>query len=756
MKPTSTYRLQITPDFRLQDAAALVDYLDELGVGALYLSPILTSTTGSGHGYDVTDPTTIDPQRGGEEGWRELVTATRAKGLGIVVDIVPNHLGIAHAWENPAWWSVLEHGQESPYASWFDVDWAAGPIAVPVLGGADDVEHLSLNDDATELSFYEHRFPVAPGTAQPGDSPRQVHDRQHYRLVPGVEGNELLTYRRFFAVATLAGVRIEDPEVLRATHERVFRMVAEDGIEGLRVDHPDGLVDPKEYFERLAEACPEAWIVAEKILEHGEPMPDWPVAGTTGYDAMTEVNQVFVDPSAEDFFTTDYQRRTGDELDVEQHVLAGKTWMAKEMFGAETRRLISLLDLGGVSPERIAEGLHQLAARMEVYRTYLPDDDAALTAALANTRHDVTALAPVLDVLEPQLLDVNLEAARRFQQFTGAVMAKGVEDTAWYRANRFVALNEVGGHPSSFGIEPRDFHRAMDRRERELPESMTSLATHDTKRGEDVRARLAALSELREPWTAFLDAFTEHTSIPEPTFAHLLAQTLAGTGPIETRQRLHDYAVKAMREAGLATSWMAPDEDFEGAVHAAVETSYDHPAIRGSWDELTAALDAPARSNSLAQKLVQLTMPGIPDVYQGTEVWDDSLVDPDNRRPVDYPGLRDLLTRRPADAQDPAAKQAVVRTVLRLRRERPELFAGYRPVVASGMAAQHLLGFERSGLLTLATRLPLRLEQEGGWQDSTLALDGSWVDQVTGVTHQGATRLSEVFARFPVALLVRA
>ncbi|MEL4358189.1 MULTISPECIES: malto-oligosyltrehalose synthase [unclassified Luteococcus] len=755
MKPTSTYRLQITPDFTLQDAAGVVDYLDELGVGALYLSPILASTTGSGHGYDVTDPAVIDPQRGGEQGWRELVAAARAKGLGIVVDIVPNHLGIAHAWENPAWWSTLRDGQSSSQARWFDVDWAAGPISVPVLGSADDVDRLTLSDDLTELSFYEHRFPVAPGTAHAGDTPRQVHDRQHYRLVPGAEGNEQLTYRRFFAVATLAGVRIEDEEVFRATHERIVRMVSEDGIDGLRVDHPDGLVDPKQYFERLAEACPDAWIVAEKILEHGEDLPDWPVAGTTGYDAMTEVNQVFVDPAAEDFFTDDYQRRTGDELDVAQHILRGKQWMAREMFGAETRRLLSLLDLGGLAPEQVAEAMHQLAARMGVYRTYLPDDDAALTASLADTRHDRTDLSAALDVLEPQLLDVGQEAARRFQQFTGAVMAKGVEDTAWYRANRFVALNEVGGHPASFGTDPDAFHKAMDRRERELPDSMTSLATHDTKRGEDVRARLAALSELRKPWIAFLDAFSADTAVPEPTFAHLLAQTLAGTGPVEDRQRLHDYAEKAMREAGLATSWMSPDAAFEQAVHDAIESAYESASIRPRWDALTAALDGPARSNSLAQKAVQLTMPGIPDVYQGTEVWDDSLVDPDNRRPVDHQRLRALLTSEPADAQDPAAKQHLVRTVLRLRRERPELFVGYRPVRATGLASDHLLGFERSGLISLATRLPVGLAEQGGWQDTTVDLDGQWTDQLTGAVFTGSILVSELLASYPVVLLTR-
>lgn len=757
MKPTSTYRLQITPDFRLQDAARVLDYLADLGVGAVYLSPVLTSTAGSNHGYDVTDPTTVDEQRGGEEGWRELVATARDKGLGIVMDIVPNHLGIAHAWENPAWWSVLAEGPASPHAAWFDIDWSADRIALPVLGNADDLDRLELSEDGRELSFYEHRFPVARGTAGAGGDPRVVHDRQHYRLVPGVDGNDLLTHRRFFTVSTLAGVRVEDQQVFEATHERIARMVREDGIDGLRVDHPDGLVDPKQYFERLHQLAPEAWIVAEKILEHGEELPEWQVDGTTGYDAMTEVNQLFVDPSAEEFFTTDYQRRTGDELDVEQHVLAGKLEVARTLFGAETRRLLALLDAGDVDPELLRDALHELAARMPVYRTYLPEHDEALTEALATTRHDAPDLGPALDVLEGQLLDVDREAARRFQQLSGAVMAKGVEDTAWYRANRFVALNEVGGHPASFGTGLNTFHAAMQRREQRMPESMTALSTHDTKRGEDVRARLAALSELRGPWTRFADTFGRHTAIPEPTFAHLLAQTLAGTGPVAAPERLHQYAEKAMREAGLATSWMEPDAAFEARVHEAIETAHSHPEIRGAWDELTSALDSPARSNSLSQKLVQLVMPGIPDIYQGTEVWEDSLVDPDNRRPVDHEHLRGLLARHISDWEDPAFKQHLVAAVLRLRRDRPESFTGYRPVDADGPAAGHLVAFERDRVLACATRLPASLAQAGGWRDTELVLDGSWGDALRPdpATFSGRVLLRELLDHAPVALLVR-
>ncbi|WP_394274830.1 malto-oligosyltrehalose synthase [Luteococcus sp.] len=754
MRPASTYRLQITPDFTLTDAAGLVDQLDELGVGALYLAPLLTSTTGSQHGYDVTDPTSLDPQRGGEEGWRQLVEAARAKGLGIVLDIVPNHLGIAKAWENPAWWSVLAEGEDSPYARWFDVDWSAGPISVPVLGSWEDLDGLSLSDDLQELSFYEHRFPVAEGTAQPGDSPREVHDRQHYRLVPGALGNDLLTYRRFFAVATLAGVRMEDPEVFEATHSRIAQMVAEGQLDGIRVDHPDGLRDPKGYFDQLAALAPEAWIVAEKILEHGEELPDWKVSGTSGYDAMTEVGLLLVDPAAEDAFTSDYQRRTGDELTVEQHILQGKQWMATEMFGAETRRLLSLLDHGDFSDEELAKGLHQVSARMAVYRSYLPDDERALLDALAATRSDMPELEPVLAHLEPQLRDTGREAAWRFQQFTGAVMAKGVEDTAWYRANRFVALNEVGGHPSSFGCTLDGFHEAMQRREQRLPHSMTSLSTHDTKRGEDVRARLSVLSEIEQDWTRFADIFAARTDIAEPTFAHLLAQTLAGIGPVEP-QRIHDYATKAMREAGLATSWMNPDQDFEDSVHRAIDLAYDDTELSEAWHALQARIARPGHSNSLTQKLVQLTMPGIPDVYQGTEIWDDSLVDPDNRRAVHHDEIVALMSAQTSDWTDPAFKLRVVRTVLRLRRERPELFEGYRPLVASGAAADHLVAFERSGVATFATRLPVGLERDGGWGETTINLDGRWIDQLDARTHEGVVRVADLLAHSPVALLVR-
>jgi len=759
--PSSTYRLQIRPELTLDDAADLVDYLVDLGVGAVYLSPILTSTTGSDHGYDVTDPTRIDPARGGEDGWTHLVGAARAAGLPVVVDIVPNHLGISIPAENPAWWSVLEHGAGSPYASWFDIDWTRAPILVPILGPDAGPDDLSITGDATQgyrLHYYEHEFPLAPGTYSPGDPLAEVLERQHYRLASYTTANTDINYRRFFAVTTLAGLRVEDVEVYRATHERVLAWVRDGQVNGLRIDHPDGLVDPVEYLERLRADAPEAWIIVEKILEHGEELPDWPVEGTSGYDAMTEVNQVFVDPAAEQELTALYRKLTGDERSIEEHIVAGKQMAATELLISEARRLVRLA--GETLPELDEADAHdalvETAAHLEVYRSYLPVGAERLDTALAAAGAADPSLGDALEALSPRLYDPEDELARRFQQFSGAVMAKGVEDTAYYRYSRFIALNEVGGHPAQVGTEPAEFHAQQARRLETAAESMTSLSTHDTKRGEDVRARLAVLAELGEPWRRFATTFVEGSGIESKPFAYLLAQTFAGAGMIE-RDRMHAYAEKAMREANDGTGWADENADFEAAVHACVDAWYDDPGLQRAWADLLEQIEAPGWSNSLGAKLVQLTMPGVPDVYQGTELWDDSLVDPDNRRPVDVE-LRRLLAAaptRPAVDASGAAKLWVTRTALRLRRDRPELFTSYTPVQAEGAQAHHALAFDRGGALTVATRLPVQLA-ESGWGDTVLPLDGTWRDELTGTQHTGQVALAELLATYPVALLTRA
>jgi (1->4)-alpha-D-glucan 1-alpha-D-glucosylmutase len=748
--PSSTYRLQINHELTLAKAADLTGYLSELGVGAVYLSPVLQSTIGSDHGYDTTDPTRVDRDRGGEEGLNRLFAAATGAGLGVVIDIVPNHLGIAVPVENPAWWDVLRLGPASPYAGWFDIDWTRDRIVVPILG--EDDPPLTIEDG--ELRYFEHRFPLAPQTWTEGDDPGLVHSRQHYELVHHLRGNTELNYRRFFAVTTLAGLRVEDSPVLDATHVLVRDWVAA-GLTGLRIDHPDGLVDPKEYLQRLRAIAPDQWITVEKILEPGEELPDgWPVAGTTGYDAMREACGVFIDGAAEGTLTELYQRLTGDRLSIAEHIEVGKRMVVTELLPAEIRRMATLV------PEVADAGpaLAEVAIAFAVYRSYLPEGAADLDRALELARTRRPELADALSQLSPRLHDHTDELARRMQQLSGATMAKGVEDTAFYRYARFIALNEVGGDPGRFGVPLEEFHALQLARQAEQPHSMTSLSTPDTKRGEDIRARLAVLAELPDRWAVFAEQFSAATAVPSATFSYFLAQTLAGAGPIE-RGRMHAYAEKAMREASQETTWTAPDDAFETAVHAAVDLAYDDGELRGAWDELEEVLTGPGWSNSLGQKLIQLTMPGVPDVYQGTELWEDSLVDPDNRRPLDFDVRRAMLVR----SADPelaleatgSAKLRVTQQALLARREHPGLFLGYAPLKATGVRAPHLIAFDRGGAITLATRLPVALKAAGGWGDTAVTLPEELRDAISGRRFSGDVAVADVLRDLPVALLLR-
>jgi (1->4)-alpha-D-glucan 1-alpha-D-glucosylmutase len=398
-----------------------------------------------------------------------------------------------------------------------------------------------------------------------------------------------------------------------------------------------------------------------------------------------------------------------------------------------------------------------------VYRSYLPVGTEHLTRALAAAERDRPDLTATIETLRPRLFHPDDELAVRFQQYTGAVMAKGVEDTAFYRYSRFTALNEVGGDPGRFGVPVADFHAASAARQDRWPDGMTALSTHDTKRSEDVRARLAVLSELPGEWAGAVRRWTARAPLPDPSLAHLLWQAVVGAWPIE-RERLHAYAEKAAREASTSTSWADPDEDFERAMHALVDAGYDDPSLNADIAAFVESIVEAGWSNSLGQKLVQLTMPGVPDVYQGTELWDFSLVDPDNRRPVDFAARRDLLARLDDGWQPPvdaggAAKLLVTSRALRLRRQHPELFSGYRPVTAEGPAAGHVVAFDRGsddrrGAVTVATRLPLGLRRGGGWGDTRLPLPGEVTDVLTGRRFAGAAvPLADLLDRYPVALL---
>ncbi len=639
--PISTYRLQLGPHCRFDDAAALVPYLASLGVGALYTSPLLAAMPGSEHGYDVADPGRVAEVLGGEAGRKRLVGALREHGLALVVDIVPNHVGVADARANPAWWGLLTHGPDSGYASWFDI--TGWPLRIPVL--ADDpaaVDQLRIEDGV--LRYHERAFPLAPGTGEL-ESVRAVHEAQHYRLV---SWRADLSYRRFFAVSDLAGVRVEDPEVFAETHGEVLRWVAEGDVDGLRVDHPDGMADPTGYTHRLREHAPDVWLVVEKILEPGERLPaGWPVSGTTGYDALAEVDGVLVDPAAEPAFTELDAALTGLVTSWPNLAHDCKLEIATGMLGPELRRLAAL------APELrdAATPLAELLACFGVYRSYLhpelPSHVEHLDAALEVARERRPDLRSAFDALSTRLHDPFDELAVRLQQTSGAVMAKAVEDTAYYRWTRFVAANEVGGDPARFGLGVDAFHAAQAHREQVTPHGMTTLSTHDTKRAVDVRARLAVLAELPSRWASVVDelgalAATVGAPVPDPSLGHLLWQTVAGAWPI-SRERLHGYLTKAIREAGTRTTWTEPDVAFEAAMHTVADACYDDPALRGAVDALVSDITPYGWSNSLSATLLQLAMPGVPDVYQGCELWDFSLVDPDNRRPVDFAARRELL-----------------------------------------------------------------------------------------------------------------
>ncbi|MDR7157546.1 malto-oligosyltrehalose synthase [Arthrobacter sp. BE255] len=762
--PASTYRLQIRPGFTLFDAAAKVPYLKSLGADWVYLSPILTAEQGSDHGYDVTDPSAIDPERGGPDGLLALSKAAREHGMGVLVDIVPNHVGVASPAQNPWWWSLLAEGQDSRYTDAFDVDWdfGGGRIRLPVLGSDDDVDQLEVKDG--ELRYYDHRFPLAAGSYSEGDSPRAVHDRQHYELVSWRRADSELNYRRFFAVNTLAGIRVEVPKVFQEAHAEVGRWFLEGLVDGLRVDHPDGLADPAGYLRWLKDLSGGAYVLVEKILEPGEVLPgEFACEGTTGYDALAEVDRVLVDPAGEaGLDALDAQLRgTGSPADYAEMIRGTKRMIADGILRSEVLRLARLVPAShGLSEEGAADAIAEIIAAFPVYRSYLPVGADVLKEACESAAARRPDLEVAVGTLLPLLLDPGTAIAVRFQQTSGMVMAKGVEDTAFYRYTRLGTLTEVGAEPTEFSVAPEQFHHRMRRRLAELPESMTTLSTHDTKRSEDARARISVISELPGDWTATLGALQELAPVPDGPFANLLWQAVVGAWPA-SRERLQGYAQKAAREAGNSTTWTDPDEEFEATVRAAVDAAFDDARVTAVIEDFVARTQSFAASNSLAAKLIQLTMPGVPDVYQGTEFWDRSLTDPDNRRPVDFTRREEELARLDGGllpgAGTEASKLLVTSRALRLRRDKPGLFDSYNPVVASGSAAGHLLAFDRGGALTLATRLPAGLEAGGGWRDTAVELPGSLRDELTGNSFgPGTVSVAEILGTYPVALLVPA
>jgi (1->4)-alpha-D-glucan 1-alpha-D-glucosylmutase len=750
--PISTYRVQVRAEFDLFATAGIVDYLHALGVDWIYLSPLLQAEAGSDHGYDVTDHSRIDESRGGAEGLAALSAAARAKGMGVLVDIVPNHVGVQTPASNAWWWDVLLRGRDSKYAEAFDIDWDFAPrLRIPVLG---DDTTLTIVDG--QLDYFGLRFPIAEGTLS--DDPAEVHDRQHYELVDWRRADAELNYRRFFAVNSLAGIRVEVPWVFEESHAEIVRWFDEGLVDGLRVDHPDGLLDPGRYLDDLATATGSAYVLVEKILEGDERMPaHWQAAGTTGYDALGDIDRVLVDPRG---------RVRLDQLEDNLHGKEDSPAWADLIH--DTRRSIAdgilrseILRIARLVPEidRADDAVAELTACFPVYRSYLPYGAEHLDHAAMDATRRRPDLAGTFDELMPLLLDPAHPAAQRLQQTTGMVMAKGVEDTAFYRYSRLASLTEVGGDPAEFSITLDEFHHRQEVRHAVFPASLTTLSTHDTKRGEDVRARIDVLSEVPDEWRASLGRLRALAPLGDGPLENLLWESIVGAWPA-SRARLHAYAEKAAREAGNSTGWAAPDDEFETRMHALVDAAFDEPAVARELEAIVDRVCAPGRSNSLAAKLIQLTAPGVPDVYQGSELWEDSLVDPDNRRPVDF-DIRQLLLEAVEQGAHPpidgsgAAKLLITAKALRLRRDQPELFTRYAALLGLGEAAGHLVAFDRGGAVTLATRLPVGLEARGGWGDTVVLLPQRPVeDVITGREFEGGElRVADILWRYPVALL---
>ncbi len=806
--PTATYRLQVQATFGFEDVAALAGYLADLGVSHAYLSPVLQAAPGSTHGYDVLDHTRLSDEAGGRDGFDVMVAALHERRLGIVVDVVPNHMTVpAPEHLNAPLWSLLREGTGSSYASWFDVDWdAAGDrVVVPVLGGTLE-EGLAGGEvtlaadggpgrDETVVRYYDHELPVRPGTE---DLPlTELVDRQWWRLESWRAAASTLNYRRFFDVGSLAAVRVEDPAVFDATHRVLTDLIREGSVDGLRIDHPDGLADPRGYLRRLAGATDDAWVVVEKILEGDERLPaDWPCAGTTGYDLLWRIGALFVDPAGEEPLTDLLALVSGARLTLDEVVTASKQFVVASTLVPEVLRLSRRAEdvLAAPSspvrpgPDSVERALVALLVGMDRYRAYVvvgegvhPDAQRVVDAAAGRAREhlDVEDHA-TLDVVRDLVLGRVSPAVRaeagpavddlvvRFQQTCGPVMAKGIEDTAFYRWHRLVGLNEVGGDPDHFAVTPDELGGVVERLAAEWPLTMTTLSTHDTKRSEDVRARLAVLSERPAEWHDWLREAQE-TARPyrsdrlDGATEYLIWQTMVGAWPLD-EQRLQEYATKAVREAKLHTGWSDPDEEYEAAVAGFVSGVLGDAALLAHVESWVIATAEPTRATTLGQKLLQLVLPGVPDVYQGAETVDLSLVDPDNRRPVDFAARAERLARLdagavPADLDD--EKLLVTSRALRLRRDHPEWFTGDTATVGRVRSDDdHAFAIARgdsSGdhVVAVVTRLAASLD---GWGSAGLALPaGAWTDLLTAraVESDGSVPLAGILERLPVALLTR-
>ncbi len=876
--PSSTYRLQLHKGFTFDQAAELAPYLWELGVTHVYSSPYLQAAPNSMHGYDVVDHQRVNEELGGRSAHERFSKTLGENGLGQVLDIVPNHMSLGK--ENRFWWDVLENGETSRYASFFDIDWQPqeerlrDKVLVPVLGDqygralqAGEVK-VVRRGTTFQVEAASQTFPCAPtslpvilfraaeyaksdtlsflassfarlphpelwdrwqmqarhrdkmvlfslmgrlcaeeqGVCEAIDRALQelngnldalddFLNQQHYRLAYWKTADQQLGYRRFFDVNTLIGLRMEREHVFDETHALLIAWLKAGVLDGLRVDHPDGLRDPLEYFHRLRAHVSEGWIIGEKILEAGEFLrPEWPIDGTSGYDFMNMALAVLLAPEGMAELSRVYGVFTGEPTSFSAIAHDKKLLIMEQALGSDVNRLTSLFveicennrNQRDFTRVEILRAIREIASCFAIYRTYvqpereeITDEDREYidraTACAKENRKDIDAsLFDFLnDVLQMRVRGKKeTEFVLRFQQFGSPVMAKGVEDTAFYCYNRLIATCEVGGDPGRDGVSVEEFHAYNAHMQETHPLTMTTLSTHDAKRADDVRARLAVLSEIpREFEEAILrwsrmNAALNPESLVDRNTEYFLYQTLIGAWPIDG-ERLRQYMQKATREAKQQTSWTENNKAFEDALNGFMDGILASPKFLAELEAFVALVRGPGQINSLAQTLLKHISPGIPDLYQGAELWDLSLVDPDNRRPVDYELRRRLL----AEMKELSAEEVMRRAdegltklwtifhALHLRRECPEWFrgeAGYQPLEVGGEKAVHAVAFLRGEhVAAVVPRLPLRLA--GAWGSTSVVLpEGRWTNRLSGESHNGgAVRVQALLAKFPVALLVK-
>ncbi|AOX15975.1 malto-oligosyltrehalose synthase [Kozakia baliensis] len=838
----STVRLQFHRNFTLDDAIPLVPYFAQMGLSHIYASPLLTANPGSLHGYDTVDCQEIDPERGGIAGLRRLVAELRAHDMGLILDIVPNHMGVSP--HNHWWQNVLALGPASPYAQYFDIDWQSsdpslqGKVLLPFLGSplnqlldqGDISLHFARNPAGFLLHYGEHRFPISPSDTpqilNTADIPlpdgpilewlahtensealaqigktyaskteegcmrlEALLDRQHYRLAWWRTAGDLINWRRFFDVTSLVALKTEREETFEAIHRLVFELYREGLIDGLRIDHIDGLSRPDEYCRRLRSRLEELrplrpeglrmppTLHVEKILEDKEKLPaEWRTSGTTGYDFLEQAALLLHDPEGETPLTAFWEQFGPADYHTTQR--QARSEKLENSFPGELKALVRCLTnippiSHDVTEHAAQTAIHAILLAFPVYRSYFSDGKASTAdrQALAHAcdearRHVRPYLRELVTWIEAIMSDRNnhsdarREVVERFEHLTAPLTAKAGEDTAFYRYRRLLSRNDVGTDPARFAAPITEFHTRNTRRLHEFPQALVGTATHDHKRGEDGRARLMVLSETGAEWPKTAESwfrtnnlrhrFTPHGTSPTRSDELLIYQTLISAWPnreeefVDFSKRLNDYLVKALREAGENTSWSTPDENYEAACHeflAGLLTS----EFRAVLEEYIRRIAPAGILNSLSQTLLRLTSPGVPDLYQGREGWDYSLVDPDNRRPVDYPRYQALLSQNAdfnilaAQWRDGRIKQFIIQRVLNFRKQHAALFAEgeYVPVAVTGRLAKHLVAFiRRNGseeILVLAPRLTFALSPDEelrvfheGWEHTHLSVGGKW------------------------------